>query len=281
MRWEELRSEYNPTFGIGSPIPRFKIALSDYLEVMIPHEMAELPSIKYIMECGTLEASAVQLGIDAKEALDEFTRIRCKYDFEFWAASCVEIKTKEKGVQKFILNRPQRKLLKEMEQMRLAGIPIRIILLKSRQWGGSTVVQLYIAWIQLFHRTSWNAMVIAATKDQALHIRGMYQGMAAGHPTGIIENMERVTLSPYIGTQNIRKIDGRDNIIGVGSVAEPDSIRSFTTHMLHLSEVGSWASTAKVNAESLVATLEGGLVTAPYTLLVKESTAKGVGSYFH
>ncbi|MBR5241403.1 MAG: hypothetical protein IKW05_05650, partial [Muribaculaceae bacterium] len=48
----------------------------------------------------------------------------------------------------FKLNRPQRRLLAEMEEMRIKGKPIRIILLKARQWGGSTLVQIYMAWIQ-------------------------------------------------------------------------------------------------------------------------------------
>jgi hypothetical protein len=51
--------------------------------------------------------------------------------------------------------------------------------------------------------------------------------------------------------------------------------------LLHLTEVGSWKSTHEVNAENLATSLIGGLVDAPYTLLVEESTAKGRGNFFH
>lgn len=255
--------------------------LNGSTKLHVPYTMEDEDAVKLIFECGNLEKAAARSKITIESAMTALVQLRCKHDFEFWTATCVDIQTKYDGVKKFVLNRPQRKLLAVMESMRLRNVPIRVILLKARQWGGSTLVQLYIAWIQLFHRTNWNAMIVAAKKDQSLHIRGMYSRMADAHPANIIDGVSRVKMSPYMLTQNIRIVEGRDCIVGVGSVEEPDSIRSYTTHMLHLSECGLWKSTSTVNAQKLAATLEGGLVTAPYTLLVKESTAKGVGNYFH
>ena len=75
---------------------------------------------------------------------------RFQTDFEYWCEKCVRIQDKLTGERiPFVLNRPQKKLLAVMEQQRREGKPIRIILLKSRQWGGSTLVQIYIAWFQL------------------------------------------------------------------------------------------------------------------------------------
>ena len=98
-----------------------------------------------------LKVKATNIVID--EVWKHYIKIRIKYDFEFWAVMFVRIKNKMgDGDIPFKLNRPQRRLLAEMEEMRIKGKPIRIILLKARQWGGSTLVQIYMAWIQLVHR---------------------------------------------------------------------------------------------------------------------------------
>ncbi len=75
----------------------------------------------------------------------------------------------------FELNYAQRYVLSVLEEMRHKGVPIRIILLKARQWGGSTLVQLYMAWIQLFVMEGWYSVIIAQTKDTAKRIKAMYK----------------------------------------------------------------------------------------------------------
>lgn len=93
-------------------------------------------------------------------------------------------------------------------------------------------------------------MNIAAIKDQSLHKRGMFQRMVDDHPADVVEcGASKVRLVPYQQTQTVKLIKGRNNIIGVISVEAPDSIRSYTTHLLHLSEYGIWESTPRVNAE--------------------------------
>lgn len=83
----------------------------------------------------------------------EFNMLRFRHDFEFWAATCVKITDKESKLPiPFILNRPQRRLLSLIEGQRTAGMPIRLIMVKARQWGGSTLIQVYFAWIQIIHQ---------------------------------------------------------------------------------------------------------------------------------
>ncbi len=210
-----------------------------------------------------------------------------KYDFEFWAATSVTIEKKvtptspDSGYVHLVLNRPQRILLKELEAMRLAGVPIRLILLKARQYGGSTLIQLYGAWIQLFHRTNWHFLIAADEKGKAQRIRGMYHTMVKYHPQDVIDGIDKLSLVPYEGTQNNKIIRGRECIIGVTSTETPQGPRSYALHMVHASEVGLWKSTAEVNAEKLMSALLGSVPHAAYTMIVKESTGNGVGNYFH
>jgi hypothetical protein len=300
-RWNTLLQPYDPILGIGSPKPRLQIKIDDQSTVSIPVEMGQHAAVEFIQKSGSMEKAAAAVGKTIEEVRNNFARVRCKYDFEFWAASCVTIKAKrpkkdalvdgtegDTGIdkmtvkKKFVLNRPQRKMLAVLERMRLSGVSIRVILLKARQWGGSTLVQIYISWLQLFHRTDWNAMIVADAKEKALNIRSMYKLVVQDHPADVIEGVTgKLQMMPWEQTHNFKYIPGRGNLIGVASVQNPDAPRSFTTHLLHLSEVGLWKSTPSVNAESLATSLEGGIVDGPYTLCVMESTAKGVGTYFH
>lgn len=206
---------------------------------------------------------------------------RAYHDPEYWFAANCKVRVKDNKGDKhevpFILHYPQRILLKVLCDLFFAGTPVRIILVKARQWGGSTLVQLFMAWVQLYRRVGWNMAICADNLGQSYHIREMFS---------IIQRETKApfrnfTITAYQGHPNIKYIPERGAIIGVGSVNNPNAIRSFTNHMLHLSEVGLWRSTAVVNAEDLAQSLIGGLVEAPYTMVVKESTANGVGNYFH
>ena len=95
----------------------------------------------------------------AKSNLEAWQRLRFSHDFEYWCAVAVHIKDKMDGRERpFVLNAPQRRVASVLEAQRLAGKPIRIIMLKARQWGGSTLVQMYMAWIQTCHRRNWHSL---------------------------------------------------------------------------------------------------------------------------
>ena len=69
-------------------------------------------------------------------------------NFSLWAEECVKVIDKESGREvPFRLNAPQRRVAALMEKQRRARLPVRVILLKARQWGGSTLVQVYMAWM--------------------------------------------------------------------------------------------------------------------------------------
>ena len=47
-----------------------------------------------------------------------------RHDFEYWAAACVTVKDKLTGRDvKFMLNRPQRRVVALLEEQRCAGLP--------------------------------------------------------------------------------------------------------------------------------------------------------------
>lgn len=283
-RHQKLFPYYNPISGEGSPIERVRLYIDENSFVNFPKYAVNLEFfIQEIVNHGGLRNFADALysqnsEITFEKLFQTLTELRIKHDFEFWCATCVTIWDKINKNEILLKLRPaQKKLLKELETMRQNNLPIRVILLKARQWGGSTMVQMYMAWIQLFHKRNWHSVIIAHVKEAARNIRGMYSRMADTHPNVI----QDVKLKPYENSQSTKVIAGRGNILSIGSSETPDAQRSFDIMMAHLSEVAFFKSTEKKTAEDLVQSIRASVPSEPYTLTVLESTAKGVGNFFH
>lgn len=204
-------------------------------------------------------------------------------DFERWARECVRITDKETGAPvPFVLNRPQRRVLAVMERQRRARRPIRIIMLKARQWGGSTLVQIYMAWMQLCVRKDWSSLICAHVKDAAAGIRGMYSALLRDYPLKSEEADPKAwTLVPYEKSQSVSWLPARRCRIALATAGSPDALRSGNYAMAHLSEVAFWGDGDKETAEKIVRTVSGSIARVADSLIVMESTANGRDSYFY
>lgn len=151
----EIFAAFNPITGLGSIGERVRVEIADFpLKVMyIPVAMARVKLVKRIVEAGSIEAFVrEEFGAEHEpgeeersKVVEQLVRLRCLHDFPFWAAMFVYIKAKGGGEDVlFRLTRPQRRFVERLEKKRLAGLPIRIVLLKARQWGGSTLCYLLI-----------------------------------------------------------------------------------------------------------------------------------------
>ncbi len=213
----------------------------------------------------------------------DFDRLRMKYDFEFWCCRCVTVKSKT-GFRdiKLRLNRPQRIILSRLEDMRTAGRPIRAILLKARQCGASTLVLVYMAWIQIMHRNNWSSLICAHLRDTSSVIKGMMTKLFANYPAEYLpDGITSLKLRPFEGSRSISLIDGRSNTITLCSAENPDAARGIDIAMAHLSEVAFWRETAEHNPNDIVRSIAGSMAMEELTLVVMESTANGVGNFFH
>ena len=279
-RKDKLFGEYDPIMGTGGTLERFPFFFNPLQQkpVMLPVSMWNIPIIQRIIEgeYKNAEEYAKGNGLNPEKIAFDINEARLDHDFEFFAATTVKVKPKEGGeLFPFILRPPQRKLLHELERQRKANLPIRIILLKARQWGGSTLVQIYMAWIQIRHKTNWNSIIAAHLNQAASNIRGMYTNLVKHYP------LEDYKLKPFEGTTNIKIIYERSNKITIGSMERPDSVRSDDVSMAHLSEVGLWKKTDGKKPEDLIQSILGSIPRSPLSIVVMESTAKGVGNYFH
>lgn len=266
-RKEAERVPYDPVSGLGAVGERVTVA---------PRE-ATAGQVEYVPRAMTADPEYPRL-----RSRCEWVKLRCRYDFEFWAAVCVKIKHKTTAAMvPFILNAPQRRVLGVLEGERLAGHPIRIIMLKARQWGGSTLVQMYMAWIQCTQVTNWHSLICAHVGKTSAIIRGMYDDMLANYPQDYWEGESAPRLNRYQGQELVREISDRRCRITLGSSERQDSIRGSDYAMAHLSEVAFWRDSAKSSPNDFIRAICGAIALAPLTLIVLESTANGVGNYFH
>lgn len=280
---------YNPISGEGSTsIKRRKVHIAEFpLDAMyLPVDMLQDNSIMQLVEHGAtgyLQRQGID-DIQERHILElwiGFCRKRLRYDFEYWARSCATISDKGKGRDTpFKLNRAQRQYLEALEKLRMTGRPIDIILCKARQWGGSTLTQLYMLWIQLIHKHNWNSVICGDIEKQSSIVAGMLSKVINRYPSWATEG-KKLTTTPFQGTRNTRVINLGNSRYSLGSSQKPDSLRSEDISMAHLTEVGLWKTTAGRKPEDLVQSIFGSIASGPYTVKIMESTAKGVGNFFH
>lgn len=215
--------------------------------------------------------------------LHGFEMLRMRHDFEFWCAKCVTVKDKAGYADiKLRLNPPQRIIYGTLEEMRRRGKPIRAILLKARQCGGSTLVQAYMAWIQLMLRDNWHSLICAHVKDAAATIKGMMSKIALRYPEEYLpDGIPAIRLRPFEGSRNISRIEGRGNTVTICSAENQEAARGTDIAMAHLSEVAFWKETAGHDPNNIIRSVAGSIALADHTLVVLESTANGAGNFFH
>ena len=212
------------------------------------------------------------------EVIDELFRLRLHYDFEFYAKMCIRIQDKEtKAMIPLVLNRGQRILLKQYEEDRLAGRPCRVVLVKSRQWGGSTLTAAYMFWMMRMHYKNWHTTIVALDQSQAVNIRTMMKKMIKELP----EFHEVTSFKRHEGRETSRIIPETGAIVQIGSAEKPDALRSYDFSMVHFSEVGLWKATKTKSGADIAQTVYSTVPNRPGTMIVYESTAKGVGNFFH
>ena len=194
-RLQSLLASYRPITGENAPGLRFECIITDFLngkKLWLPVEMLKEKKFCAIIKCGSIETFCDKYMPDfdqekARDAVFRYLiRLRCKHDFYFFAYAYARIKNKDGGEDiPFLLNHGQIGLVKDFERQRLHGDlgSILIILLKCRQWGGSTATDVYMGWIQIFWMTNWNSNIIGHQSSSATQVFDMYEKLMNAIPT--------------------------------------------------------------------------------------------------
>ncbi len=295
-RNDVMFAKFDPVTGEGSIGDRVRVCISDFAVPVqyLPAEMMSIPFVKMLVEAGSIKAFlADKLQVtpsagDYTKVSRTLIRLRFKHDFPFWAATLVYIHNKKAGNDVlFRLYYPQRILVSRFEAKRKAGLPIRLILLKARQWGGSTTTQLYMAWLQFVHKKGLNSLIIAHQGAASDEIKDMFDLMISRYPVEFLHGMGEaysVNEDKLVGvgkSGSTHRVPQRNCKIKVGTAERPNGCRGGAYSLVHLSEVGLWQKTEGKSPQDIVRSACSGILLEPYTMIVMESTPNGTGNFFH
>ena len=262
-RYDEIYGTYDPWTGEGCYDfeHRELLELPDFIipKMWVPKECMRTLLYRGLKQLGSMKKYIIEAWGKQYEEKSYYTRqlkmvltfeimkVRFREDPEFALYATDKIEDKVSGdMIPFKLNYPQRKLLKIFEDLRTSGRAIRVVILKARQWGGSTLTQLYIKWLQDFRKDGWNAIVLAQQKNTAKKIKAMYRKALENQPGWTIGRPgAKLQFSPYENSpDDFQVTDGmravRRSTLTVASFENFDSVRGSNFPCADCSDVGYW-----------------------------------------
>lgn len=195
-------------------------------------------------------------------------RQRLRDELEFYARNCLKIRTKTGEVEPFLFNKAQRYIHERLEGQKAETGRVRALILKGRQQGCSTYVGG-----RYYHNTSWakgRRTFILTHEDAAT--QNLFEMVNRYH-----EHCP-VFVRPSTGAANAKELffDKLDSGYKVGTAGTKGVGRSSTIQLFHGSEVAFWP-----HAETHAAGVLQAVPDAPGTEVILESTANGLGNFFH
>lgn len=199
---------------------------------------------------------------------DKEILLRLKNDFIHYASKCLKIRTKSGKVETFSLNKAQLHIHNELERQKGETGKVRALILKGRQQGISTLIGG-----RFYHRVSWNRGTQAFILTHALDATQNLYKMAQRY----YENTPNV-VKPEVSTSNAKELifGILDSGYKLGTAENKAVGRSATIQLLHGSEVAFW-NNASEHAKGIMQAVP----SEPGTEIILESTANGLGNFFH
>lgn len=201
-------------------------------------------------------------------AREKAIRQRLKDDFLHYAPRCLKIRTKEATIEPLVLNEAQMLIHSAIEEQLGRTGRVRAILLKGRQQGGSTYVEGRFYW-KVTHNKGMRAFILTHEDGATTNLFEMVDRYHTNCPA---------LVRPSASTANAKELmfDQLDSGYKVGTAGNKGAGRSGTVQLFHGSEVAFWP-----NAKDHAAGVLQSVPDKPGTEVIFESTAKGLGTYFH
>jgi hypothetical protein len=226
-----------------------------------------------LFACVDAPAPATTGGGDASADLREdapavLTHKRPPDDLVEYAATCLRIRTKHGPITPLVLNRAQRYVHARLEEQRSATGKVRALILKGRQQGCSTYVggRFYHAAV----RMSGLRVFILTHEDAAT--QNLFEMVDRFHTHCPDDHR------PSTGKANAKELyfDELDSGYKIGTAGTKGVGRSATIQLFHGSEVAFWP-----HADTHAAGILQAVPDMPGSEIILESTANGVGNFFH
>ncbi len=209
---------------------------------------------------------------------------KCRNDFVYAARNYFWITNKERGEQLFSLWPAQELLYEKMLELKAKGKSQKLLVIKARQLGCSTLIEGLIAWRSIFFMNI-NALVISYDKEHARYLfdimstiydklpwwlkpryssRTFDSGLIFDNPIGELRRMDP-------GTQSRVSVKGANAVTGVG--------QGYRLSAVHASEAADWE---EYKARDIIEEdLTHALYESAETFAIIETTAKGANTYMH
>jgi hypothetical protein len=202
-------------------------------------------------------------------------------NFYSYACMFLKIQTKDGRLLDLELKPYQRRIidiiLKELE----SGRPVRIIILKGRQMGISTVIAAFFFW-WISTKHNQRLVLIADIASRTDEVFGIYKRFLDNIPSKFVRPMVDTNNDREIHYQNPKKIDriktpGLDSKAKAETAQDPNAGRSGTAQLAHKTEAAYYPYPGDIDTG-----LGGSIPLAANTIIVEESTANGIaGSGAH
>jgi len=173
------------------------------------------------------------------------------------------------------LNRTQNYIMEIIEWLWKRKIPVRLIILKARKEGVSTLIEAVIFTKTILNRYV-NSYVISYNEKTTLQIYKITDRYYRHLPPAMRPKTKYYTKYSFVFESLNPELSLESQIV-VDTAKNEDILRGSTPDNIHLSETARMENLGKVLTSALDAVPE----KSPNTLVVSESTAKGQGNRFH
>jgi hypothetical protein len=206
-------------------------------------------------------------------------------DFEWFCENCLKVPDKNSLKPVPLRFKPaQRRLARLLIEGLNEGKPLRVIILKARRHGMSTIVQAFFFW-RCSTRPYQHSLTIAHDQTTTGYLHGITERYYRHMPRWCRPMKDTAARGSVLEFQNpSKREDIREMNPGLESSMRTTSLENagagFGILYLHLSEVARQPWCTDKGSEALTTALQ----TVPLeggTAVIMESTAQGVGNNFH
>lgn len=196
-------------------------------------------------------------------------------DFNQFCKLNLKIKTKDGRLIPLVPNTVQKIVIEKVIEKLKAGEPIRFIILKARQQGVSTIVEALIYWWTATHQHQ-QSKIIGHNTDTSEYLYGMFRTFYDNSLPTFQPTTRWVTRNDLTFDDENNPTYGLKSQIDTATAENTGTGRGQTVQWLHASEVALWPK-----GQEIVAGLMQAVPLLPNTAIFLESTANGIGDYFH
>lgn len=194
-------------------------------------------------------------------------------DFERYAQNNLKIRNKAGEIVPLQFNNIQKQIVKAVVDDLQNDRPIRYIILKARQEGVSTLIEALIFWWTATHKNV-KSKIVAHENETAKALYEMFRRYYDNTLPIFQPKIKYNTRSDL--TFDTEDGKGLKSQIDVASAKNTGVGRGQTINWLHGSEISLWA-----DGNEIMAGLMQAVPLLPKTAIFLESTANGIGDYFH